>query len=269
MSSDSDTTADLPEHGASVERVAGTGLPLPGDDVDTDQIVPARFLKAVTFDEMGEYAFYDARRDENGEFNDHPFNRPEYRGARILVVGDNFGCGSSREHAPQALLRWGIRGIVGVSFAEIFADNCSSLGVPTVTADRETVEELQSFVADNPDAGIEIDVRKERVVYDGREVEVGIDDSAQAALVDGQWDTATMMRANLDQVKQTAAQLPYVDSVDVDDLPDEHDQSTTNADTDDASATNADTDDASATNADTDDASTTGADTDGDGGSEE
>jgi 3-isopropylmalate/(R)-2-methylmalate dehydratase small subunit len=129
--------SDLPERGSAVRRVAGTGLPLPGDDVDTDQIVPARFLKEVTFDEMGEYVFYDERRDDEGDLGDHPFDRPAYQGARILVVGENFGCGSSREHAPQALLRWGIRGIVGVSFAEIFADNCSSLGVPTVTADRE------------------------------------------------------------------------------------------------------------------------------------
>ena len=202
--------SDLPERGSAVRRVAGTGLPLPGDDVDTDQIVPARFLKEVTFGEMGEYVFYDERRDDEGDLGDHPFDRPAYQGARILVVGENFGCGSSREHAPQALLRWGIRGIVGVSFAEIFADNCSSLGVPTVTADRETVDDLRAFVADDPDAGIEIDVRRERVVYDGREITVGIDESARAALIDGQWDTTTMMRANMERVAETAAQLPYV-----------------------------------------------------------
>lgn len=200
---------DLPERGSAVRRVAGTGVPLPGDDVDTDQIVPARFLKAVTFDEMGEYVFHDERAAADG---DHPFDRPAYQGARVLVVGDNFGCGSSREHAPQALLRWGIRGIVGVSFAEIFADNCSSLGVPTVTADRETVDDLRAFVRANPDAGVEIDVVEERVVYDGREVSVGIDASARAALVDGQWDTTTMMRANLEAARETAAALPYTDA---------------------------------------------------------
>ena len=199
----------LPERGSAVRRVAGTAVPLPGDDVDTDQIVPARFLKAVTFDEMGEYVFYDERAAAD---DDHPFDDPAYQGARILVVGDNFGCGSSREHAPQALLRWGVRGIVGVSFAEIFADNCSSLGVPTVTADRETIDDLRGFVRSNPDAGVEIDVVEERVVYDGRETPVGIDDSAQAALVDGQWDTTTMMRANLDAARETAAALPYTDT---------------------------------------------------------
>ena len=200
---------DLPERGSAVRRVAGTGVPLPGDDVDTDQIVPARFLKAVTFDEMGEYVFYDERAAADG---DHPFDRPAYQGARVLVVGDNFGCGSSREHAPQALLRWGVRGIVGVSFAEIFADNCSSLGVPTVTADRETVDDLRAFVRANPDAGVEIDVVEERVVYDGREAPVGIDASARAALVDGQWDTTTMMRANLEAARETAAALPYTET---------------------------------------------------------
>ena len=210
MSDDSAETTDLPPRGSAVERVAGTAIPLRGDDIDTDQIVPARFLKEVTFDEMGKHAFHDARRDEDGNWNDHPFNRSAFAGARILVVNDNFGCGSSREHAPQALLRWGIRGIVGESFAEIFADNCASLGVPTVTADHETVEKLQSFVEDDPTAGVEIDVRRERVVYDGREISVGIDDSTQEALVEGRWDTTTLMRANLDDVRETAANLPYV-----------------------------------------------------------
>jgi 3-isopropylmalate/(R)-2-methylmalate dehydratase small subunit len=208
---------DLPQKGAAIDRVAGTAVPLRGDDVDTDQIVPARFLKEVTFDEMGRYAFYDARRDDDGEFNDHPFNRGEYQGARVLVVNDNFGCGSSREHAPQALLRWGIRAIVGESFAEIFADNCASLGVPTVTADHETVRDLQDFVEVNPDAGVEVDVSRQRVVYDGREVNVGVDDSTREALVEGRWDTTTLMRANADAVRETAADLPYIDSVPSDD----------------------------------------------------
>jgi 3-isopropylmalate/(R)-2-methylmalate dehydratase small subunit len=206
-----DRDGDGSEEALEIRRIAGTGVPLRGDDIDTDQILPARFMKEVTFDNMGEYVFYDARRDDDGELNDHPLN--EYRGGSILVVNRNFGCGSSREHAPQGLMRWGIRGVVGESFAEIFADNCTSLGVPAVTTDRETVEELQSFVEANPDAGLEIDVEGERVRFDGTEVDVHVDPSTREALVEGIWDTTTMMRSNLELARETAASLPYVTEV--------------------------------------------------------
>ena len=192
-----------------ITRVAGTGVPVRGNDIDTDQIMPARFMKEVTFENMGEYVFYDARRDEDDNLNDHPFN--EYKGARILVVNKNFGCGSSREHAPQGLMRWGIRGVVGESFAEIFRDNCKSLGIPAMTADQETVQELQSFIEANPDAGLEMDVESEQVVYDGAEVDVEIDPAMQEALVEGIWDTTAVMHSNMDRVRDVANSLPYVD----------------------------------------------------------
>ena len=194
---------------AEIRRVAGTGVPLRGNDVDTDQIMPARFMKEVTFENMGKYVFYDARRDDDGERNDHPFN--EYRGANILIVNKNFGCGSSREHAPQGLMRWGIRGVIGESFAEIFEDNCKSLGIPAMTADQATVEELQSFVEADPDAGLELDVESETVVYDGREVGVEIDGAMKEALVEGTWDTTAVMHSNMDRVRETANGLPYVE----------------------------------------------------------
>jgi 3-isopropylmalate/(R)-2-methylmalate dehydratase small subunit len=192
-----------------ITRVAGTGVPVRGNDIDTDQIMPARFMKEVTFQNMGEYVFYDARRDEDDDLNDHPFN--EYKGARILVVNKNFGCGSSREHAPQGLMRWGIRGVIGESFAEIFRDNCKSLGIPAMTADQETVQELQSFIEANPDAGLEMDVESEQVVYDGAEVDVEIDPAMQEALVEGIWDTTAVMHSNMDRVRDVANSLPYVD----------------------------------------------------------
>jgi len=193
----------------SITRITGTGAPVRGDDIDTDQIVPARFLKEITFDDMGEYAFYDARRGDDGALNDHPFN--EYHGASILVVNDNFGCGSSREHAPQALMRWGIRGIVGESFAEIFRDNCKSLGIPTVTADTDTVETLQSFVESRPDAGVELDIERERVVYDETEMGVAVDPSMKEALVEGKWDTTALMYQNLPETRALAERLPYIE----------------------------------------------------------
>jgi 3-isopropylmalate/(R)-2-methylmalate dehydratase small subunit len=193
-----------------ITEVGGTGVPIPGDDIDTDQILPARFMKEVTFDNMADYLFYDARRDEDGEFNDHPLNR--FEGASIAVVNTNFGCGSSREHAPQAMMRWGVDGVVGESFAEIFADNCKSLGIPAVTASHEAVTDLQEWIEDNSDGEIEIDVEEETVTYGDTVIEGEIDDAMKEALVDGIWDTTTLMYSNLSKVEETASKLPYVNS---------------------------------------------------------
>jgi len=195
----------------SVEHVSGTGIPVRGNDIDTDQIIPARYLKAITFDGLGEFAFYDLRFDDDGEPKDHPFNEDQYRDAKVMVVNANFGCGSSREHAPQALMRWGIDAIVGESFAEIFAGNCLALGVPTVTADQETIHELQDYVETYPDAEIEVDVVEETIHYDDRTVEVTVDDAQRRALVDGIWDTTALMKSNRNAIAETAASLPYVD----------------------------------------------------------
>jgi len=197
-----------------VTRVAGTGVGVRGDDIDTDQIIPARFLKSTTWEGLDEFAFYDNRRDDNDELTgEHPFDRPEHQGASILVVNENFGCGSSREHAPRALRRWGIEAIVGESFAEIFADNCKSLGMVAAETDAETVSELQTFVEEHPDAGLEVDVAAERVVYNGREVEVSVTETMREALVQGIWDTTTLMRDALDETREVARELPYVEEV--------------------------------------------------------
>jgi 3-isopropylmalate/(R)-2-methylmalate dehydratase small subunit len=195
-----------------ITDVGGTGVPIPGDDVDTDQILPARFLKEVTFENMADYLFYDVRRDEDGEFNDHPLNR--FEGASIAVVNSNFGCGSSREHAPQAMMRWGVDGVVGESFAEIFRDNCKSLGIPAIAADHGAVTELQEWIEDNPDGEIDIDVEAETVRYDGRTIEGEIDHAMKEALIDGIWDTTALMYSNLAKVERTAAGLPYVSAGD-------------------------------------------------------
>jgi 3-isopropylmalate/(R)-2-methylmalate dehydratase small subunit len=202
------TATDEGDERKAVRRVAGTGVPLRGDDIDTDQIVPARFLKEVTFDNMGKYSFYDARRDEDGELNDHPLN--VYNG-NVLVVNDNFGCGSSREHAPQALMRWGVEAIVGESFAEIFADNCKSLGIPTVTLDSDEVDEIQTLIEDEPDTPIEVDVEKERVIVGETEYGANVSDAQKEALIEGIWDTTALMRTSLDRAKETYDDLPYTE----------------------------------------------------------
>ena len=194
-----------------ITEVGGTGVPIPGDDIDTDQILPARFMKEVTFDNMADYLFYDARRDD-GEFNDHPLNR--FDGASIAVINSNFGCGSSREHAPQAMMRWGVDGIVGESYAEIFRDNCKSLGIPAVTTDHETVVELQEWIEDNPDGEIDIDVENEEVSYGDTTIDVEIDDAMKEALVEGIWDTTALMYSNRSKVEETTADLPYVEGDD-------------------------------------------------------
>ncbi|ERH06397.1 MAG: 3-isopropylmalate dehydratase small subunit [Halonotius sp. J07HN4] len=194
-----------------ITEVGGTGVPIPGDDIDTDQILPARFMKEVTFDNMADYLFYDARRDD-GEFNDHPLNR--FDGASIAVINSNFGCGSSREHAPQAMMRWGVDGIVGESYAEIFRDNCKSLGIPAVTTDHETVVELQEWIESNPDGEIDIDVENEVVTYGETTIDVEINDAMKEALVEGIWDTTALMYSNRSKVEETTADLPYVEGDD-------------------------------------------------------
>ncbi|MFC6872631.1 3-isopropylmalate dehydratase small subunit [Halobellus marinus] len=200
-------TDEIPE----IDSVTGSGVPIRGNDIDTDQIIPARFMKVVTFDGLGEFAFFDQRFDDDDNPKDHPFNEPQFQDSSVLVVNANFGCGSSREHAPQALMRWGIDAIVGESFAEIFAGNCLALGIPTVTADHETIEELQAWIDENPDEEIHVDVEAETVAYDDTTVEATVDDAQRRALTEGVWDTTALMKSNADAVAEKAAELPYTD----------------------------------------------------------
>ncbi|WP_323677216.1 3-isopropylmalate dehydratase small subunit [Halorubellus sp. PRR65] len=193
-----------------VEHVSGTGIPVRGNDVDTDQIIPARFLKVVTFDGLGQFAFFDQRFTDDDEEKPHPMNEERFRDASVMVTNKNFGCGSSREHAPQALMRWGIDALVGESFAEIFAGNCLALGIPTVTADEATVEAIQDWADANPTGAIDVDVAAETVTYGDETVDVTVDDAQRKALVEGVWDTTALMKANAEAVADTAATLPYV-----------------------------------------------------------
>jgi len=200
-------TDEIPE----IDSVTGTGIPVRGNDIDTDQIIPARFMKVVTFDGLGEFAFFDQRFDDEDNQKEHPFNEPQFQDASVLAVNANFGCGSSREHAPQALMRWGIDAIIGESFAEIFAGNCLALGIPTVTADHETIVELQEWIDENPDGEIHVDVEEETVTYDDTTIEATVDDAQRRALTEGVWDTTALMKSNADAVVEKAAALPYVD----------------------------------------------------------
>ena len=197
-----------------ITRVEGTAIPLRGNDIDTDQIIPARFMKVVTFDGLGEYAFNDVRFDEDGRQREHPFNDPRYGGANILITGSNFGCGSSREHAPQALMRYGIVAVIAESFAEIFAGNCAAMGVPAVRLSRDQIEELQASVEAEPSGRIEIDLSAERLKFSGsageKEYHFHISASYRSALIAGSWDSTAVLLAHRAEIRETAARLPYM-----------------------------------------------------------
>jgi 3-isopropylmalate/(R)-2-methylmalate dehydratase small subunit len=193
-----------------VVKVCGTAVPVRGNDIDTDRIIPARYLKEVTFARMGEYPFFDERFDASGKKKDHPFNDPEYRGASILFVNKNFGCGSSREHAPQALYRFGIRAIVGESFAAIFAGNCTMMGLPAVTVGEKEIAKLMKSVEENPRIEYTVDLESKKISYGGEQIPIDLPETYRTALTQGYWDSTALLRANLDQVRKTAAKLPYM-----------------------------------------------------------
>jgi 3-isopropylmalate/(R)-2-methylmalate dehydratase small subunit len=191
---------------SQIQLLSGRGIPLVGDDIDTDRIIPARFLRCVTFEGLGEQVFADDRAQLNGG---HPFDLPQFQGATLLVVNSNFGCGSSREHAPQALARWGIRGMIGVSFAEIFAGNCLALGIPCVTADPEVITRIQDTVSRDPQILLHLDLTR-LILQVGEECYgVRLAPEVQQMLVSGMWDACGQLVSQLGAVRQVAAALPY------------------------------------------------------------
>lgn len=173
---------------AKITQVSGTAVHVPGSDIDTDRIIPARFMKCVTFDGLGEYAFYDVRFDKDGKPTGHPLDDPRFKGASILLSGSNFGCGSSREHAPQALYRFGFRAVIAESFAEIFFGNCTTLGIPCVCAKSEDITKLAAAVEANPKLDVTVDVANSKVTYGSESFAVTIPSTAHDALVSGRWD---------------------------------------------------------------------------------
>ena len=191
-------------------QIHGKGIVIRGNDMDTDRIIPARFLKEITFVNMGNYSFYDERFDEFGKKKNHPFNEEKYKGASILVVNNNFGCGSSREHAPQSLMRFGINAIIGESFADIFAGNCSMIGLPTASIEKDAIENLMEFIEQNPDKNIELDLRNKQLIYNDIKLNVRMRDSMRNSFLEGTWDSASMMLEAKDEIKKTMARLPYL-----------------------------------------------------------
>jgi 3-isopropylmalate/(R)-2-methylmalate dehydratase small subunit len=190
----------------AIIHISGPGLPLRGDDIDTDRIMPARFLRAVSFEGLERHIFEDDRAANAS----HPFNDPRYRGAVVLVVNANFGCGSSREHAPQGLARAGIRAIVGESFSEIFRGNAAMIGIPCVTADRGGIARLQTAIERGPQTAIEVDIASESIAAAGVTLAGSLPPALKDAFVSGQWNPTTMLLANYSEVQAVANGLPYM-----------------------------------------------------------
>ncbi len=193
-----------------ITQVSGTAVYVPGSDIDTDRIIPARFMKCVTFDGLGEYLFYDVRKNADGTDKEHPLNDPRFRGASILLSGVNFGCGSSREHAPQAIYRYGFRAVVAESFAEIFFGNCTTLGIPCAIATASDMQRLRAAVEANPQITVTVDVDKNRVFFGDENFTVVIPDTARDALTAGKWDPIADLLEGESAVSATAGALDYM-----------------------------------------------------------
>jgi 3-isopropylmalate/(R)-2-methylmalate dehydratase small subunit len=188
-----------------IQTVSGRALPLRGHDIDTDRIIPARYLRAISFEGLEQHVFADDRSDPS-----HPFNAPQYQGARVLLVNRNFGCGSSREHAPQALQRWGIQALVGEGYSEIFFGNSVSIGLPCLTVGHDDIERLMKCVEADPATALTVDVVGLRVSAGDVTAPATMPPSAHEALTTGMWDGTGLLLADFDQVRALADRLPYV-----------------------------------------------------------
>jgi 3-isopropylmalate/(R)-2-methylmalate dehydratase small subunit len=190
-----------------VTQVAGRGIPLVGNEIDTDRIIPARFLKAVTFDGLGTHVFADDRAQLQGQ---HPFDQPQFQGAEVLVVNSNFGCGSSREHAPQAIAKWGIKAIVGESFSEIFFGNCVMLGIPCAIANPETTSRIQEMLQADPTLAVTVDLAAGKVTCGDFQDSITMTDGPLQQFLAGTWDACGQLVANAAQIKTATQGLPYM-----------------------------------------------------------
>jgi 3-isopropylmalate/(R)-2-methylmalate dehydratase small subunit len=193
-----------------IKRVAGRAVCVPGNDIDTDRIIPARYLKCVTFDGLGEFLFYDVRKNADGSDKPHPLNEARHKDATILLSGANFGCGSSREHAPQALQKYGFRGVVAEGFAEIFHGNSTTLGMPCVTAAREDIARIAAAVEADPSTEVVIDLEKMTISFAGQTVAASLRESARDALVNGRWDPIGELIEGAPDAARVAGGLRYM-----------------------------------------------------------
>ena len=192
-----------------IAKITGRALPMRGNDIDTDRIIPARFLTAVTFDGLEQHVFEDDRKSAGGPYNRHPFDVSHFQGAAVLLANANFGCGSSREHAPQALQRWGIQVVIGESFAEIFFGNSGMIGMPCVTASAGDVAALMDLAEREPATEFAVDLVAGTCRAGTLTVKIGLPPKMLEAFTTGAWDTTGMLLDRFDEVRDTAKRLPY------------------------------------------------------------
>lgn len=194
----------------SLEKVAGRGVYVQGNDIDTDRIIPARFLKCVTFDELGPSLFYDVRFTEDGESKQHVLDAPAHQGAEILISDDNFGCGSSREHAPQAIQKFGLKAVIAGSFAEIFHGNCTTLGIPCVVMAKEDRAKLAADVASHPDEDLILDLKTLQVIFANSIYPVEMKESAREAFLTATYDPLDNLLSAKQEISARAEKLGYI-----------------------------------------------------------
>jgi 3-isopropylmalate/(R)-2-methylmalate dehydratase small subunit len=191
-----------------IKKITGRAVPVEGDDIDTDRIIPARYMRCVTFDGLGEFLFRDIRETPEGQSKNHPIDQAKFKGSTILVSGMNFGCGSSREHAPQAIVRAGYKAVIAGNFAEIFFGNSTTLGLPCVSAKKEDLQALTQLISSEPTTEVEIDLEKLKVNAGKLSFPVSMKASAQQGLLSGRYDAIADLLANLPKAKSMATTIP-------------------------------------------------------------
>lgn len=194
----------------SIDIVKGSGVPLRGNDIDTDRIIPSRFLKCVTFEGLGEHAFADDIKGLADQGKVHVFREAKYRAGKVLVSNSNFGCGSSREHAPQALRRWGIEAIIAESYSEIFFGNCVAIGVPCFRVDHDTAEKILSWIEANPAGELVCSTEQRSLTLGGETIELDLADGPRGQFLNGSWHARSELLSNMEKIRSVAATLPYV-----------------------------------------------------------
>lgn len=197
---------------SEIKKISGTAVPVRGNDIDTDRIIPARFLRCVSFDGLGEHAFEDDRAQDKAKGKTHPFDDAKFQGAKVLVSNSNFGCGSSREHAPQAIFRWGVRAIVAVSYSEIFYGNTVAMGMPCVHVSVADADAIQSIVEADPKAEVVVDIEANTVTAGGKIFSANVPEGPRKQFLTGGWDATSELLKDFEDIRAVAKKLPYVNS---------------------------------------------------------
>lgn len=197
---------------SEIKKISGTAVPVRGNDIDTDRIIPARFLRCVSFDGLGEHAFEDDRAQDKAKGKTHPFDDAKFQGAKVLVSNSNFGCGSSREHAPQAIYRWGVRAIVAVSYSEIFYGNTVAMGMPCVHVSVADADAIQSIVEADPKTEVVVDLESNTVTAGGKTFSATVPEGPRKQFLTGGWDATSELLRDFDDIKAVAKKLPYVNA---------------------------------------------------------